>query len=161
MTKLYIAIVESLIIFGLSVMVCLTFVSTALRFVPGYGGIFWSEEVTRYVSVWVVFLGAGLGIRYSIHLSVDLVVATLPRTLQRLFLTIAYLLMMIFQGVLVYYGTKLAISNYAQQSAALRLPMAYAYAAIPVGGLIMFCETLRLLVREVMAKPHEHNLIMD
>ena len=49
--KAYVATIEALIIAGLTVMVGLTFASTAIRFVPGYGGIFWAEEVTRYVSI--------------------------------------------------------------------------------------------------------------
>jgi TRAP-type C4-dicarboxylate transport system permease small subunit len=161
MQKLYITFVETLIILGLIVMVALTFANTVIRFVPGYGGIFWAEEITRYVSIWVVFLGAGLGVRYGIHLSVDLLVGALPKPLQRVFYVVSYLLMMIFEGVLVYYGTKLAISNYAQQSASLQMPMAYPYAAIPVGGAIMFMETLRLVVRTLRGLPHETGFVAE
>lgn len=160
MVKLYIGFVESLIILGLVVMVGLTFASTAIRFIPGYGGIYWAEEVTRYVSIWVVFLGAGLGVRFGIHLSVDLFVAALPAGAQRGFYIFAYVLMMIFQGVLLYYGTKLAISNHAQQSASLQIPMSYPYAAIPVGAFIMLCETARLIWREFAGKAHAGQTIV-
>lgn len=161
MTRIYIVIVETLIILGLCVMVGVTFASTVIRFIPGYGGIFWAEEVTRYVSIWVVFLGAGLGVRYGIHLSVDLLVGALPANLRRFFYHFAFLMMLIFEGVLVYYGAQLAISNYAQQSASLRMPMTYAYAAIPVGAFIMLCETLRLIGRELRGKPHAHGMIPE
>lgn len=149
MTKFYIATVEALIILGLCVMVGLTFTSAMMRFIPGVGGIFWAEEVTRYVSIWVVFLAAGIGMRFGIHLSVDMVALAVPEKMRRVMFIFAYLMAIVFQGILVYYGTQLALSNYAQQSASLRLPMTYAYAAIPVGSLLMLCETARLIFLEL------------
>lgn len=159
LTRIYIGTVETLIILGLTVMVALTFASTAFRF-AGHGGIFWAEEVTRYVSIWVVFLGAGLGIRYGIHLSVEIIVERFPVPVQRVFYVVTYLLMMIFQWVLLYYGTLLAISNYAQQSASLRMPMTYANAAIPVGAAIMLLETIRLIVLEIRGT-HRKGVIVN
>jgi C4-dicarboxylate transporter DctQ subunit len=151
-TNLYIKSVETLIILGLCIMVGLTFTSAMIRFIPGFGGIFWAEEVTRYVSIWVVFLAAGLGMRYGIHLSVDMVALALPEPLRRSLFVFAYVVSILFQGVLVYYGVQLSISNYAQQSASLQMPMTYAYAAIPVGGFIMLCETLRLIRLELTGR---------
>lgn len=159
MTRLYIRTVEALIILGLTVMVSLTFASTMIRFIPGYGGIYWAEEVTRYVSIWVVFLASGLGVRYGIHLSVDLIVALLPRSFASALLVLCFALMVVFEAVLVWYGVKLTILNHAQQSASLRMPMSIAYAAIPVGAFIMLCETLRLILREVRGLPHEASIV--
>jgi len=119
-----------------------------IRFIPGFGGIFWAEEVTRYVSIWVVFLAAGLGMRWGIHLSADMLALALPERLRRVLFIFSYVMSMVFQGVLVFYGTQLAISNYAQQSASLQMPMTYAYAAIPVGAAIMLFETARLIYLE-------------
>lgn len=146
MVRVYIWSVEALIILGLTVMVGLTFASTVIRFLPGFGGIYWAEEITRYVSIWVVFLAGGLGVRYGIHLNLDLLFAAVPRSVGRLLLLFAFALMLIFEFVLVYYGIKMTIMNHAQQSTSLRFPMSYAYAAVPVGGFIMFCETVRLIV---------------
>ncbi len=151
LTRVYIAIVEALIIFGLTVMVALTFASTVYRF-AGYGGIFWAEEVTRYVSIWVVFLGAGLGIRFGIHLSLEIFIERLIPPLRRVAHIIIYLLMIVFELVLLYYGAELAISNYAQQSASLQMPMTYANAAVPVGAAIMLFETIRQIVLEIQGK---------
>ena len=82
MTKIYIHLIEALIILGLIVMVALTFTSAMIRFVPGFGGIFWAEEVTRYVSIWMVFLAAGLGVRRGIHLSADMIAMAAPESVE-------------------------------------------------------------------------------
>jgi len=158
MSELYIKTIERLVIIGLVTIVALTLASTLVRF-AGYGGIYWAEEVSRYVTIWIVFLAAGLGIRFWIHLNVDVLVVQLPVAAQRGVMIFCLLLMMAFQVVLLWFGAKLAISNHAQQSASLQMPMSFAYAAIPVGALIMLFETARLIGREYRGKPREMLLI--
>jgi C4-dicarboxylate transporter DctQ subunit len=69
--------------------------------------------------------------------------------------------MLLFEGVLIWYATQLTISNHAQQSDSLRMPMSFAYAAIPVGALIMCGETLRLIVRELRGEARVTLLVAD
>lgn len=153
-SSLYFRWLERTVIACLVVMVAVTLASTLIRFlVPGMGGIYWAEEVTRYTSVWMVFLGAALGLRYGVHLHVDLIVARLPAAVQLPLKIGTCLLMLCFEGVLVWYGTIVAYSNLDQQSSSLLLPMGYVYAAIPVGGLLMIYETLRALVRSLRGMP--------
>lgn len=153
---------ERTVIACLVVMVAVTLASTLIRFlVPGMGGIYWAEEVTRYTSVWMVFLGAALGVRYGVHLHVDLVVARLPDAVQLPLKIGTCLLMLAFEGVLVWYGAIVAHSNLDQQSSSLLLPMGYVYAAIPVGGLLMIYETLRALVRSLRGMPVLDGLAVD
>lgn len=154
MSALYVKTLERFVILGLAAIVGLTLASTFVRF-AGHGGIYWAEEVSRYTSIWVVFIAAGLGVRFWIHLNVDLFTVMLPDSVQRPLMVFCLLLTMAFQGVLIWFGTLLTISNHAQQSASLQMPMSFAYAAIPVGALIMFCETARLIVREVRGQPRE------
>jgi C4-dicarboxylate transporter DctQ subunit len=155
MSKLYLKTMETLIILGLCIIVGLTLTSTLIRFIPGQGGIFWAEEVSRYVSIWIVFLAGGLGVRYWIHLNVDIVILLLPRQLQTVVVIGCLILMLVFQAVLIWFGTVLTLSNHAQQSASLQMPMSFAYAAIPVGAVIMFGETVRLILREIAHAPRE------
>lgn len=54
--------------------------------------------------------------------------------------------MLVFEGILVYFGTEVSISNMAQQSSSLLMPIGVIYAAIPVGGVLMIIETVRVLM---------------
>ena len=142
----FVSLIEWLAIACLATMVAITFASTAIRFlIPGWGGIYWAEEVTRYTSIWMVFLASGLGVRYGVHLHVDLLTARLPTEAQRILSIFACVLMIGFEGVLIYYGTVVAISNMDQQSSSLLIPMGVVYAAIPVGGGLMLFETIRVM----------------
>jgi C4-dicarboxylate transporter DctQ subunit len=145
--RIYVRIVETLIIVGLTLMIALSFISTILRFVPTVGGIYWAEELTRYTSIWVVFIAGGLGIRHGIHLGVDVFIARLPAAARRITSIITYLLMLVFEGVLLYFGAMVTAWNVAQQSSSLEVPMSTFYAAIPVGAAMMIFETLRALWR--------------
>jgi TRAP-type C4-dicarboxylate transport system permease small subunit len=148
--RVYVNALEWLVIACLAVMVGVTFVSTAIRYLmPGMGGLYWAEEVTRYVSIWMVFLVSGLAVRYGVHLHVDLVTTHLPAKVQRALLIFVSVLMLGFEGVLVYFGTVVAASNMAQQSSSLELPIGYVYAAIPVGGALMIFESLRALLSAI------------
>jgi TRAP-type C4-dicarboxylate transport system permease small subunit len=151
----YVRVVEWLAILCLAAMVAVTFTSTAIRYlVPGLGGIYWAEEVTRYTSIWMVFLASGLGVRYGVHLSVDLLTARLPAPVQRVLSFVSCVLMVIFEVVLIYFGTEVMVSNMDQQSSSLLMPMGVIYAAIPVGGVLMLIETLRVLLANIRNTAH-------
>src|SRR5262245_22346013 len=109
--RLYVRTTETLIILGLIAMVVLTFVSTCMRFIPGSGGIYWAEEVTRYTCIWVVFIASGLVVRYGVHFRVDFLVNALPRRPQLALNTFICLLMFSVEAVLIYQGSRIAISN--------------------------------------------------
>jgi TRAP-type transport system small permease protein len=94
--------VEALIAFMLAVMVLLVFGNVVLRY--GFNsGITVSEEVSRWLFIWITFLGAIVALRERRHLGVDMVVAKLPPLGKKLCLAASYLLMLymlwlLFQG---------------------------------------------------------------
>jgi TRAP-type C4-dicarboxylate transport system permease small subunit len=69
--------IESLIALALAVMVVLVFGNVVLRY--GFNsGITVSEEVSRWLFIWVTFLGAVVALKERGHLGVDMVVQRLP-----------------------------------------------------------------------------------
>ena len=55
----------------------LTITQVFLRYVAN-SPLFWSEELTRYLIVWLTFLGASLGIRHRGHIAIELIYRYLP-----------------------------------------------------------------------------------
>ena len=119
--RLYVLTIEVLVFVAVAAMVGIGFASTALRAVPGWGGLYWSEEIIRYACIWMVFLCSGLTIRYGIHFRVDLLLARVPKPAAIGLGLFAVALMIWFE-----------------------FPMGYVYVAIPIGGVLMLFETLRL-----------------
>jgi TRAP-type C4-dicarboxylate transport system permease small subunit len=100
--------------------------------------ITWSVDIAQMLFAWTTFLGADLALHRHKHIGVDLLVNLLPNAVQRIILFILYFLMLIFLGIIIFYGTRLCIVNY--QRFLYTLPISYSFvtAAGPVGSLLMF-----------------------
>jgi TRAP-type C4-dicarboxylate transport system permease small subunit len=117
-------VVEWLMALALTVMVVLVFGNVVLRYAFN-SGIAAAEEISRLMFVWLIFLGAILGLRHHAHLGVELVQARLPRNLRVACAVISHLLML-YALVLFLYGswtqTLIGLSTY---STVLRYPTAF------------------------------------
>jgi TRAP-type C4-dicarboxylate transport system permease small subunit len=95
-------VLEGVIAFMLAVMVVLVFGNVVLRY--GFNsGITVSEEVSRWLFIWMTFLGAIVALREHGHLGVDMVVQKLPPAGKKACLAIGHLVMLyivwlLFQG---------------------------------------------------------------
>jgi TRAP-type transport system small permease protein len=97
----------------------------------------WSEELARYLMVWLTFLGSASVLRSGGHLTVTALVDALPPTGQRMLLWIRDLLMMGLCVLMAVQSWRFAIINLGQETAALEIPMAVPNLALAVGfGLI-------------------------
>lgn len=97
----------------------------------------WTEEVARFLFVWITFLGAFIALKSKAHIGVNSFVAlfsTRTRTILEnvvIFLTIVYLLFLIQVGLRIVHETADSVSP------ALNIPYAYLYASIPVSAILM------------------------
>ena len=88
----------------LAVMVVMVFGNVVLRY--GFNsGIIVSEEVSRWLFLWVTFLGAVVALKEHAHLGSDFVISRLPRRGKQACLVIGHVLMLyatwlIFSGAL-------------------------------------------------------------
>lgn len=110
----------------------------------------WSEELVRFVFIWLTFIAAGMGVRERIHIGIDVVVNLLPVNLQKLAAAIVNGTIAGFGIFLLATGLEITMGTHGQPSPALGLPMSYVYASIPVMGLLMIffgCNNIRLIIR--------------
>ena len=96
--------INLLIALALAVMVAMVFGNVVLRYALN-SGIAISEEVSRWLFVWITFLGAIVAVRERGHLGTDFLLARLPPLGQRICLAISYALMiwctwLLFSGAL-------------------------------------------------------------
>ena len=100
----YCRLLEGVIAACLAVMVVLVFCNVVLRYAFN-SGITVSEELSRWLFVWLTFLGAVIGLREHAHLGTDLLVGRLGPGGKKVCLVIGYALMlmvcaMLFSGSL-------------------------------------------------------------
>lgn len=112
----------------------------------------WSEELGRYIFVWMTFIGSAIAVRNKLHVTLDMFVMRFPRSLQKLCLVISYTSMSIFTAVLIYGGYKFVAKGSHQISAAMQLPMHYVYVVLPVGGALIFFYLMKNFYEDVFVR---------
>lgn len=117
----------------------------------------WSEELMRFLYVWVVMIGINLGIRHrglaAITNLTDYLEVRAPKA-RHLMAFLAFAVQVLVFGVLLVYGARLALSG-AQLSPAMRIPMGRIYLAIPIGSamaLIYTAAEIRAYLQTKMKK---------
>jgi TRAP-type C4-dicarboxylate transport system permease small subunit len=105
---------------------------------------FWVEEVGEFSLTWLTMIGAAIGIADRIHFTLHVLTHRLPMRAQRVIYVVNHLLIAAFGGLAAWYGTKLAITNSALTSPALRINLAAVYAAVSVGGALILIYGLGL-----------------
>jgi len=103
-----------------------------------------TEELARFLLIWIGILGAAYAYKTKAHLGLDLFVSSLaPVRKKKALILIEFLVMIFAGGVMVYGGTLLVAMNVElkQTSAALGLNMGLIYSAIPLSGtlIVLFC----------------------
>ncbi|MDT8893799.1 TRAP transporter small permease [Halomonas sp. I1] len=102
----------------------------------------WTEEVARFLLVWITFLAATLAYRGGRHIAVDFVVEALPDRPQRLMRLLAGATALAFLVALMLIGYRYMHMQSFQKSASLRLSMTWIYAVIPLSAALMSWTTL-------------------
>lgn len=135
-----------LVIVILAAMAIMVFANVVLRYTTDHS-ILWVEEVSRYLMIWLTFLGSGLVLRYGGHIGIDSLQKRFPR--QAVFLRLVILAIIIgFCATLAWIGVQYAERTWAQTTPVLQIPVGFVYAAMPVGFLLL------ILHAALMAYPY-------
>jgi TRAP-type C4-dicarboxylate transport system permease small subunit len=126
---------------GLAVMVVLVFGNVVMRY--GFNsGITMSEELSRWLFVWLTFLGAIVAMQEGAHLGSDTLVSRLPVAGKKLFLLIGHALMLFVCWLLFKGSYEQAVINLETTSAVMEASMAIFYgcgmvAAVSIALILM------------------------
>ena len=94
----------------------------------------WTEEMARFLFIWMVMLGAMVGIRDASHFEVDVwhELASRPNAVLRI---VSNVFVLVFALVFIWYGIKFVQFGWNQNSELAELPMTYIFVAWPLAGL--------------------------
>lgn len=117
----------------LAIISCLGLWQVVARFVLSQPST-WTEEIMRRLLIWCVMLGVVVALRQGVLVCVDLALRVTKgawHTAVRLFITLAT---GAFLATIVYFGIQLTYRVRFQTFASIDISIAWAYAAVPVGG---------------------------
>jgi len=94
----------------------------------------WTEEMARFFFIWMVMLGAMVGVREGTHFDVDVWPELKPRTNAALRI-ISMVFVLVFALIFIWYGYKFLQFGWNQTSELADLPMGFIFAAWPLTGI--------------------------
>lgn len=118
----------------------------------------WTEEVARFLLIWISLLGAAYAFRSGMHLALDLLPKKVSgKNAERLKSLTIFLVVLFSFTVLVVGGFGLVQLTWElkQYSAVLGLPMAYVYSVIPTSGLLICFYAVAAISDDSIGKPRE------
>jgi len=158
LNDLFFKLAELTLVIMLSTMVIMVFGNVVLRY--GFNdGIISSEELSRYLFIWITFLGAIVTMRENAHLGLDTLVRKLSLRGKKVAFAISNVLML---GccALMFYGTfKQHGINATTRSAVTEIPMSWVYGIGYITSLAMGCMILGKLVNLARGQFRESDLI--
>ncbi|MGI6031279.1 MAG: TRAP transporter small permease [Eubacteriales bacterium] len=129
--------------------VVIAFIQVICRYVFN-NSLTWSEELMRYMFIWMFFVAMAESTRTGAHLGLDIVpdICKKNPTANLILQTVIDVLCISFLVFLVYFGFEISGVNMGQKSAALLIPLGYIYAALPVGAILMiFYQVRNIIIR--------------
>jgi TRAP-type C4-dicarboxylate transport system permease small subunit len=136
--------------FAIAVLLSATVVVTLLQVTFRYGlnsSLSWSEELARYLFIWIIFLGMASAARRGEHMAVTALSSILPKELLRPLAAFVILASIIFVAVVLYTTVLLTENATSQLSTALEVPVALVYVSAPIGATLTILHLLNALVR--------------
>lgn len=155
---LFFKLAELTLVIMLSAMVIMVFGNVVLRY--GFNdGIISSEELSRFLFIWITFLGAIVTMRENGHLGLDSLVRKLSLRGKKMAFAVSNVLML---GccVLMFYGTlKQHGINASTRSAVTEIPMSWVYGVGYVTSIAMGLMIVGKLVQLAQGNFEETDLI--
>ena len=124
------------------------------RYVFNYS-ISWSEEAAIFAQVWLVMLGSGIAMRNRNHVGVDVLIAMCPTAVQRVAKAVSFLLGVWLLIVIIVGSFSLIAIGLVVKSAAMQIPLAVPYIALPVGLSYFLLEFGLATLPEIRGAPVE------
>jgi len=137
---------KTICVFLMSSMTGIIFLQFVMRRVFN-NSLVWSEELARYMFIWLIYIGISYGAKLKRHIKVEVLVNTLSPKMQPYLLLLGEVIFLGFAVFIIYssYGIVLRQIALGQNSPALGIPMSIVYAAPTVGFFLTSFRQLQVI----------------
>ncbi len=108
----------------------------------------WTEELSRFCFIWMVMIGAMVGLRERLHFDVDVWNNLSPRADAALRLVSSVFVLM-FSGVMIWWGIEFTKFGWNQTSELADLPMWLIFIAWPLTGITWVMFLVEAFLRDI------------
>lgn len=127
-------------------MVLFIFLATVFRYLQ-LGSLTWAEETSRFLMIWLVFAGIGIGFKHNAHLGLSFVVDLFPERLQKLAGYFRVALIFLFGLLILIYSYQLIMSQIdnGQLSPVLGIPVWWVYSSLLFGSILIVIRSVQMV----------------
>lgn len=146
------SIIKKIIAVLLMIMTVILFSQVIARYAMGTG-LSWSEELVRYMCVWIIFLGATCATKDGSQISVTALEEMLKGLPKKILSIIQSILAVCYCVLLSWIGFTALEFAKVQKSPNMLLPMNLVYSVIPIAMIIMLIHLVTVFLQNnVVAK---------
>lgn len=136
--------------------VLVTFAQVLFRYIF-HLSLAWSEELARYLFLWLAALAAAYAFKTKSHFALRFLVDRLGNKLQNLMGTVVVLLVSGFLAIFIWKSLEYTIGMAKQVSPSIQMSMAIPYSSVVVGGVLMLYYVLRNWWSDIRGNNKEDN----
>lgn len=150
--KLYDSLIEKAIAVLLGFLIVSLFAQVISRYLFNFP-IMWTDEIGRYVFIWIVYLGSAAAFKNKAHLIVDVFTQKMSHKLQFCLNLFFYIVITLFLFLVFVYGLQYAMNNMGNPAYSTSVvSLGAAYASVPVGALLMIINIMRTIFGDFRIK---------
>ena len=116
-------------------------------------GLGWTEELARYLQIWMTFIGATVAVKRWSHFQLTLVNQLIPAAAHRFTSIFGILVVMALAAIMIKHGLDITRVSWNQTSPMMSWNFGYLYLVVPVSGVLMELFAVRHLIRAVKGMP--------
>jgi TRAP-type transport system small permease protein len=135
---------DAALAFAAALLLCLLLLCVSLGVVTRAAGdpLIWTDEVARFLMIWLAVLGWLLASRKRVHIRIRFFVDRIPAALRPLVELILLLAVALFGALTAWYGSDLVRRNLDIAATTVKLPMSVVYLPIVLAGLVTLVQAL-------------------
>lgn len=141
----------------LVLIVLVTFTQVLFRYVF-HLSLAWSEELARYLFLWLASLTAAYAFKTRSHFALRFLVNALNKKFQKIAETLVVFIISAFLLVFIWKAIEFTIRMSKKVSPSLQMSMAVPYASVIVGGGLMLYYVLRNWVLDIREEKKEREI---
>lgn len=131
---------------GMALITIIIFMQVIFRCLIG-SSLSWTEEISRYLEVWIVFLTAGYALGKGQHICMDLLIHILPANVNFVLEKVNAVICIFFSTVCAYYSYQYMVAEKMQMFASVNISKAVVYFSMVLGFLFCIFYSIMNLTR--------------
>lgn len=133
-----------------AIMVAAIFLQIIMRFVFN-NSLVWSEELGKFIFVWISWLGISIGERKNEHIKITLITDKLPPLGKKISEIAAYTVLLVILAVTFYYAVTLVFFQIPVKYAGIKISTSWGYLSLVLGCGFMLLRVAGVIVRDITA----------